>query len=159
MFKRAVESRGRVWRTADGALYMQVETPRQELRCIEAGSLTILRPEQAPPPATVLPAAAFTRIRHQFRLTPQRPGQLLLLTASALLNGDLAWVLQHFELSAETEREPGTAQSLVLQPKDPGTRQGMANITLSIEGDQLRTVAADRGRRGSLSLDFWPLLP
>lgn len=154
MFKRSVSSRGQVWRETSGALLMQVAHPVPELRRIDGQTLTIRRPSKTSETAASLPASAFDRVRHQVTLSAERPGDLLLLAASALLNGNFKWIDDHFH------GQLGEAQeSVVLSPKRPAMRRSMPRLTLIIAADQLRSLQADRGRRGAQQIDFYPRQP
>jgi hypothetical protein len=154
MFKRSVSSRGQLWRETGGALLMQVAHPVPELRRIDGQTLTIRRPSKARETVQPLPASAFDRVRHQLTLNDRKPGDLLLLAASALLNGNFKWIEAHFH--GHLGEAP---ESVVLSPKRPAVRKSLPRLTLIIAADQLRSLRADRGGRGTQQFDFSPLPP
>lgn len=156
MLKRAIESRGRVWLTADGALVMQMESPRLEERRIEGEVLSIAR-SRSRSQAGQRSDLSSLELKRTVALKADRPAHLLLLAASALLHGNLDWLAAQFHITALTAEAAAEQHQVRLTPKAAALAAALPAITLTVRGAELREMDADRGRRGQQTLRFYPL--
>lgn len=156
MLKRAIESRGRVWLTADGILVMQMESPRLEQRRIEGEVLSIARSRRRPSAGEPFDLASLD-FKRTLALKAERPAHLLLLAASALLHGNLDWLATQFEIAAVEAVAPSEQRQVRLTPKTAELAAALPAITLTVRGAALLEMDADRGRRGQQTLRFFPL--
>ncbi|MCP5178498.1 MAG: hypothetical protein H6993_10805 [Pseudomonadales bacterium] len=128
LFAGVSEQHGILRIEGDGRLVMRILSPRQEMRVIESGTVTMTRRRTDGRQSTL-----------STRLDPRSEPQLVLLAIEALLLGNLAFLDEHFLLG-------GTAQpsgwSIELQPRaDAGST--LTRIVLLGSDHQLRRLRAE----------------
>ncbi len=151
MLKQPIVSHGQVWLEPDGTMVMQVQSPTVEQRRLLGDRLSLSRPER-----TDENGRRNAGIDRHLKLNPKRPTHMVLLAASALLGGEHGWLQQQFEFSLNDAAAKNAAEAweLLLVPIDVSLREQLPWIRLVGNAGQLRSLCADRGRKGWQQLEF-----
>ncbi|MGI9326424.1 MAG: LolA-related protein [Pseudomonadales bacterium] len=152
MLKKPIVSRGQVWLEADGTMVMQLQSPTVEQRRLLGDRLSLIR--AAGTDQNGRPDAGIER---HLKLNPKRSTHVVLLAANAVLSGEHGWLQQQFALSLnkpEPTANATQAWELLLVPIDAELRHQLSWIQLMGNASELRSLRADRGRKGWQQLEF-----
>lgn len=149
MLKEPVSQTGHVEITVDGALIMQVATPRPELRRLENGKLSLKRPSRSALKRN--PSQALTKARARtLTLNPEHGGHLVLLAITQVLSGDINALSQNFSLQSTL----GDPWRVVLTPKNAKVKKRLQRLELLGSGDQLLSLYTQRTNDAWQKLTF-----
>ena len=139
MLKQPVSQSGHVEITADGALVMQVTSPRPELRRLEQGQLSLQRPSKSALRRNPTQALANARAR-TLTLNPEHGGHLVLLAITQVLSGDIEALSRNFSLQST----PGEPWHVVLTPKSEKVQKRLQRLELIGNKNQLLSLYTQR---------------
>ena len=123
---------GHLLLAVDGALVMQIDSPRSELRKIQGSTLSLTRGDKV----------------RSTTLNPQRGAHQLLLAVVQVLRGETSNLKKSFQLiKSPPEGSEKTAKDWVrlLKPKNPTLQKQMTALILRGNGQQLLSLRAERG--------------